>query len=182
MTYIALLRGINVGGGKAIRMPELLMAFEGLGFKKVVTYVQSGNVVFEGGDYDPKKIALLVENAIKHKFGFKIKVIIRTAGELEKIVSGNPLLKHPEIEFDKLHITFLANMPDERLVLKLHMPKKKNEQYTISGREVYLHCPDGYGKTRLNNQAFEKKLAMPATTRNWKTINALLEISKSKNL
>jgi len=177
MKYIALLRGINVGGQKSIRMPDLVKVFESLGFKDVRTYVQSGNVIFE---YDSvtSMITSKIEMKLNQTYGFNVNVIIRTKDELEKIISNNPFLKKPQIEIDKLHVTFLSDLPDKQTASDLDIKKEANEQFIIIGKEVYLYCPNGYGKTKLNNQIFEKKLKTIATTRNWRTTNKLLELSK----
>ena len=99
---------------------------------------------------------------------------------MEKIITGNPFLKNSGIDSDKLHVTFLLDKTDEKTISELTMKKEDNELFLIKNMEVYIYCPNGYGRTRLNNQSFEKKLKTLATTRNWKTVNALYEISKQK--
>jgi uncharacterized protein (DUF1697 family) len=173
MTYIALLRGINVGPGRTVKMADLVKVFRSRGNRVIATYLQSGNVVFQSTErLDPVRIEKL-EAILEKKFGFKIPVIIRTPDEIRKIISGNPLLKDRGSGRDKLHVTFLQDMAvNKELVLQ----KTAGEEYIVSGREVYLYCPEGYGKTRMNNQAIEKKLEVTATTRNWKTVNALADL------
>jgi len=159
-------------------MVDLAKLFESLRFKNVRTYVQSGNVVFHSDPADASTIAEKIEKKIRQAYGFEVNVIIRTSDELEKIISRNPLAK--EKETDRLHVTFLAEVPDERLASGLDIKKEKNEKFIITGREIYLYCPNGYGRTKLNNTTFEKKLKIIATTRNWNTTNKLLEIAKSE--
>jgi uncharacterized protein (DUF1697 family) len=178
MRYISFLRGINVSGQKKIKMIDLKNIFESLNYKNVKTYVQSGNVVFDYASTDTIKLAGQIEDKISQIYGFEVKTIIHTADELENIISNNPFIKEPDIEPDKLHITFLLDIPEPSAILSLNIKKEENEKFIIISREVYLYCPNGYGNTKLNNAIFERKLKTVATTRNWKTINNLLELSK----
>jgi uncharacterized protein (DUF1697 family) len=98
------------------------------------------------------------------------------------IVSRNPFAKNPGIQTDKLHVTFLSELPDEQTVSALDIRKSANEKFKVLGKEVYVYCPNGYGRTTLSNSAFEKKLKTVATTRNWKTTNTLLEMASSKQV
>ncbi|MCZ3365796.1 MULTISPECIES: DUF1697 domain-containing protein [Methanobacterium] len=177
MKYIALLRGINIGRNKRIKMADLVKTLESLGFKNVKTYLQSGNVIFEHDSSDIMEIAGSIERKISQTFPFYVDVIIRTKDELENIVKGNPFIKEPDIELDKLHVTFLADIPDQKAVLNLDVNVAENEKFEIIGREVYLYCPNGYSRTKLKNDVFERKLNTTATTRNWKTTNKLFELS-----
>ncbi|HEV8537808.1 MAG TPA: DUF1697 domain-containing protein [Bacteroidota bacterium] len=179
MIYVALLRGINVGGQRSIKMAGLSTLFESLNFQNVRTYVQSGNVVFESRLKDAAAIAGNIEKKITRTYGFDVKVILRTIVEFENIVSHNPFTSERTIEIDKLHVTFLQGLPDKQSVSTLDIKKEINERYIVQGREIYLYCPNGYGRTKLNNGAFERNLKLPATTRNWKTTNKLLEISRT---
>ena len=177
MKYIALIRGINIGRNKRIKMADLVKTLESLGFKNVKTYLQSGNVIFEHDSTDIWEIARSIERKIGETFSFSVDVIIRTKDELENTVKGNPFIKEPDIELDNLHVTFLSDIPDQKTVLNLDINKAENEKFEIIGREVYLYCPNGYARTKLKNDMFEKKLNTTATTRNWKTTNKLLELS-----
>ncbi len=178
MKYIALIRGINVGPHKRIKMADLTKTLDSLDFKNIKTYLQSGNVIFENDSDDTLKIAEDIEGKIDQTFGFSVNVIIRTKEELENIVKNNPFIKDANIQLDKLHVTFLSDMPDSETISNLDINKDENEKFEIAGKEVYLHCPNGYARTKLKNDVFEKKLNTTATTRNWKTTNKLLEISK----
>jgi uncharacterized protein (DUF1697 family) len=109
-------------------------------------------------------------------FGFTINVIIRTQQELEKIIDSNPLVGSADVARDKLYVTLLADMPEKTVVSRLDITPGADEKFAIVGKEVYLYCPNGYARTKLNNAAFEKKLRTVATTRNWKTINKLLAV------
>lgn len=177
MKYIALIRGINIGRSKRIKMADLVKTLESLGFKNIKTYLQSGNVIFEHDSSDIAEIVGSIGRKISEIFSFSVDVIIRTKDELENIVNGNPFIKESDIELDKLHVTFLSDIPDQKAVLNLDINKAENEKFEIIGREVYLYCPNGYARTKLKNDAFEKKLNTTATTRNWKTTNKLMELS-----
>jgi len=175
--YISLLRGINVNGQKRIQMQELSNLYALLGFEKIITYIQSGNVVFTSKLKNKIKIAGLIENGIKEKFGFPVSVFVMEKEELQKASEGNPFLKIKGIDSGKLHITFLSEIPHKDNIKKIVTCKDDNDKMVIAGKDVYLFCPNGYGRTRLTNSFFEKKLKAQATTRNWKTIIALLELA-----
>lgn len=178
MRFVALLRGINVSGQKSIKMADLKNMFEASGFQNVRTYVQSGNVVFDYMDIEISELCKVVESLIKDTFGFDVSVIILESNELDAIVNNNPFIKEPEIEHDKLHITFLSELPDDLAVLKLEVKKEDNEKFLIDKKAIYLYCPNGYGRTKLTNTVFERKLKTTATTRNIKTVNCLLDMAK----
>ena len=166
MKYIALLRGINVSGKNSIKMAALKAMFESLGFNKVETYIQSGNVIFENEACNTKKLEVKIKEEINNTFGFEVETIVRTEEELINIISNNPLFKEVNIEIDKLHVTLLLNKPEEAIIDTLELKKEENEKYKLLGNEVYLYCPNGYGNTKLNNTMLEKKLKVAATTRN----------------
>ncbi|WP_010233547.1 DUF1697 domain-containing protein [Clostridium arbusti] len=177
MKYIALLRGINVSGKNRIRMNELVDSFQALQFKNVKTYIQSGNVVFDYDVIDTKELACSIKKKINEDFGFTVKVLIRTKDEMENIINSNPFIKESNVEIDKLHITFLESIPDKNALRGIYLKKEENEKYLIISKEIYLYCPNGYGRTKLTNAIFEKKLKTIATTRNWKTVNRLFGIA-----
>lgn len=178
MIYLALLRGINVGRNKRIKMVDLVDTFESLGFKNVRTYIQSGSVIFESDSTDAANIATCIERKIKQTFSFSVKVIIRSEHELENVIKSNPFVGDSDVELDKLYVIFLSDVPELKSTLNLDIDKAENEKFEIRGGEVYLYCPNGYARTKLKNDLFEKKLNTAATTRNWKTTNKLLELSK----
>lgn len=180
-TYISILRGINVSGKNIIKMEALKRLFESLGFQKVTTYVQSGNVIFSSALSDVKKIEKLITSQIEKDFGLKIPIIVLTIEELKQYIEDNPLIKNRDEAF--LHFTFLAERPTEIDCKKERIKDKKmeNEEIEISERVVYLFCPNGYGKTKLTNTFLEKTLKVTATTRNFKTTNQLLKIAEQQH-
>jgi len=176
-SYIAMLRGINVGGQKIVKIEKLRASFEALGFHKVRTYVQSGNVVFEATKTSTTSLSRKIREKILSDYGFSVPTILRTSSEMNKIVSDNPFLREKEIDRSKLHVTFLSEPPAKAALGKLDSLNGDPDQFRIRNREVYLYCPNGYGRTKLSNSAFEKLLSVEATTRNWRTVNTLVEMS-----
>ena len=178
-TYIAMLRGINVGPGKLVKMERLRTSFATLGFGEARTYVQSGNVVFQSERKSPVELTRAIEAKIQRDFGFTVPVLVKTSKTLAQIVRNNPLLKVKGIDVSKLHVTFLSNAPPKTATKVLEDLATTGERFRILNREIYLYCPDGYGKSKLTNNTIEKKFSLVATTRNWRTVNALLEMASS---
>jgi len=176
-TYISMLRGINVGGHNQIKMTALRELFEALGFEQVRTYIQSGNVVFKAGKSSALQVSRKVEERIAKAFGFRVSVVTRTSAEMGSVIENNPFLKTKGIDPTRLHVTFLSEAPEPAALSKLEALAAAPDQFRGSGREIYLHCPNGYGNTKLSNNTLEQVLAVSATTRNWNTVNKLYEVS-----
>ncbi len=179
-TFVSMLRGINVGGQKRLRMENLREIYEGLGFKNVRTYVQSGNVVFESGEHDPSALVSRIEAQIQQACGFTTEVFIRQSSELQTILEGNPFIAERNEDPSKLHVTFFYRAPSEIVPSKLTPPDSIADELALTEMAVYLFCPNGYGKTKLSNSFFERKLGIPVTTRNWNTVNALYKMAVEK--
>ncbi len=179
--FISILRGINVGGHNKLPMQELKKLYEKLGLDNPLTYIQSGNVIFQYRGKDLAGLQNLISAEIHKKYGFEVPVIIRTLAEMEILISGNPFLKMKGIDIVKLHITFLDKEPRQEYREKISANSYAPDLFEFHGREVYLYCPQGYGRTKLNNTFFESKLKATATTRNWKTVNELARIAASVN-
>jgi len=179
-TYVAILRGINVSGKNTILMADLKVLFEHLNFENVNTYIQSGNVTFKSGEkIAESEIAKRIENAIHETFDLKVPVIVFTADELKATIESNPFVSERNIDKDKLHVTFLSENPAPEELKEMESFDFSTDRFTIEGKQVYLHIPGSYGETKLSNKFFENKLKVVATTRNWKTVNKLLEIASS---
>jgi uncharacterized protein (DUF1697 family) len=179
MTYIALLRGINVSGQNMIKMPDLAALLLSEGFVNVKTYLQSGNVVFEF-ENTPQQLENIIRGAIQKKFNYEVPVLVLTADEFIRVYHNNPFLKDSSLDIEKMHITFLSHSQKGKDLSAIQIPHADNEKLFIADREVYLYCPNGYGTSKLNNNAFERKLKTTATTRNWKTMSALLSMIAEK--
>jgi uncharacterized protein (DUF1697 family) len=176
-TYIALLRGINVSGHNKIKMADLRQLFNDLGYKNAITYIQTGNIIFHSEKNKNLEIAEKIRLAIEVKFGHSIKVIVLTKNELNTIFNSNPFIK-TNADISKLYVTILNDKPKKVDVVQLSdLMTQNNETFKIIDKAIYLHFPNGYGNTKLNNNLFEKKLKTAATSRNWKTFTKLIELS-----
>jgi uncharacterized protein (DUF1697 family) len=179
-TYIALLRGINVSGKNPVPMAKLKETFAELGFAEVKTYLQSGNVVFQTKKKSTAtKLAGEIEAAIKSDFGHQVSVLVLTPGDLGAIASDNPLWPKSGGEETHFHATFLFDSVSKAAFDALKLPAAEGERAALSKGVVLLHCPHGYGRTKLNNTWFEKALKVRATTRNWRTVLALQKLTES---
>jgi uncharacterized protein (DUF1697 family) len=176
-TFVSLLRGINVSGQKRVLMPELKSMYETLGFTRVTTYVQSGNVVFESDRLEETQIAPTIEAEIARIFGFPVSVIVRGRDDLRRILAANPFIERKNIDTKRLYVTFLRDLPSLELSSNLITPPESDDEFLEIGKEIFLYCPGGYGRTKLSNNYFEKKLWVIATTRNWNTVKALSEMA-----
>ena len=173
-TYVALLRAVNLAGHNKISMPVLRDVFVDLGCEDVVTYVQSGNVVFRSST-SASRMAATIESGIERALGLKLAVLLRTGRELARVVAANPYADRVD-DPTKLHVTFLAVKPDAALVRTLPNDDPSGE-FRIVGREIFGYFPKGYGRTKLSKALFERKLKVAATTRNWRTVEKLAELA-----
>ena len=178
--YVALLRGINVVGKKMIRMEDLRKLFESLYFLNIKTYIQSGNVVFDVDNEDPDYLRKTIEDKILEVLNMQVSVLIRNHSQLQSVIANNLFLNDPTIKLESLYVTFLSYQPDIELLEKIREFNFPPDDFKILDNEIYVYCPNGYGKTKLNNSFFESKLKLRATTRNWRTLNVLNEMSDSK--
>jgi uncharacterized protein (DUF1697 family) len=174
MRYVALLRGINVGGRKKVAMADLREALGALGHDDVETYLQSGNAVFTSTDTDPRALAGEIEQELMSRLGMDVKVLVRTAGELAQVVDGNPF-PDGTAEPKKLHVAFLSAAPGDERVAGFDPAPYAPDELRLGDRAVYLWYPNGYGRTRLTNDVLERKLGVTASTRNWNTVVNLLQ-------
>ena len=172
-TYVALLRGINLGARNKIAMADLRELFAALRCESVSTYVQSGNVVFTSSK-TAAQLTSAIEKRITADLGLDIAVLLRTKAQIAKVQAGNPF---EASEPAALHVTFLADTPDRGRVRALDPDRSPPDEFRVAGREVYLHCPNGYGRSKLTNAYFEKQLGVAATTRNWRTVTELARLA-----
>ena len=174
--HAALLRGINVGGKNMLPMKDLAAMFTNAGCASVSTYIQSGNVVFEASPALARRIPALIERAISDRFGYQVPVLTRTGAALRGIVRGNPFLE-AGADIGTLHVAILADAPAAAKVKALDPDRSPPDEFAVRGREIYLQCPNGFARTRLTNAYFDSKLGTISTVRNWKTVEALLELA-----
>lgn len=174
--YIALLRGINVGGHKVIKMADLKRVFESIGLKQVKTYIQSGNIVFESEE-GINFLKDRIQSEIKKEFDFDVPVMLRTHDEFINIIKQCPYEVHSLLEGESVHIAFLANVLSEEESSQLLTFKSELEDCYIDEKVVYLFFKNSIRNSKLMNHF--QKLHTPATVRNWRTVNKLKAIVES---
>ena len=171
--YVSMLRGINVGPHKRIKMDRLGASFEALGFERVETYIQSGNVVFKSGKISTAELSKKIEEKLEGDFGFSIPVVSRTAKEMSATVKNNPFLRERGIEAERMHVMFLSDAPAAERLKKLAEVATPPERTSCSAREIYLYLPNGVAESKLMKSNLEKILGVVPTTRNWRTVKEL---------
>jgi uncharacterized protein (DUF1697 family) len=172
--YIALLRGINVGGHHKLPMKELRILLGELGLENVQTYIASGNVVFQSDRTDTGELTREISSAIEANHGFKPRILLLTGEEIETAVKANPF---PDAESDhkSLHFYFLLDEPKNPDLAALQELKQDNESFELIDKVFYLHAPDGIGRSKLAEKV-ERHLGQPTTARNWRTVSKILEM------
>ncbi|MBV5283431.1 MAG: DUF1697 domain-containing protein [Paludibacter sp.] len=176
-TYISMLRGINVGGHKKIKMDVLKQLYVELGYINVQTYIQSGNIIFLTQDTDTAYLEKRISKQILKVTGFEVPVLVLKLDELKQIVENNPFTLDSTKNTASFHITFLSAIPDTTSVEKLKSTDYGADHFEQLDKVIYVYCPTGYGTTKLTNTFFENKLKVTATCRNWKTVNELVRLA-----
>ena len=180
--YIALLRGINVGGKNMIKMAELKRVLESIGLCEVKTYIQSGNVLFKSNESE-EDLRKKIEHAIETNFGFLVAIVIRTADELDEIIRNCPFSEEEISEAESasetecLYVSLMTQVPVQDKMERLDVYKGENEKYQIIGREVYLLFRQSIRNSKIAINLH--KLEVPATVRNWKTMNKIAALAKA---
>lgn len=175
--YLAILRGINVGGKRKIKMDDLKALFSELNFQEISTYIQSGNVLFSASEVlDLSPEAKKIEQAIFDNYKFEVPVMIRKTTDLNAIIEANPFFKEGK-PIETLHLSFLSEKPSEENLEKIKTDAHAPDRFHIQDQEVYIYCEGKYHQTKLSNHFFEKKLGVSASTRNWKTLLKLKELA-----
>lgn len=179
-TYIAFLRGINVGGHNSLPMKELIAILEDAGASKIKTYIQSGNAVFESAEKNISQLSKKLTAEINKRHGFEPYIHILDVAAIKRAISQNPF---PEAvtEPSNLHFGFLASRPHSPSLEKLSSLKKESERFHLSDNVFYLHAPEGIGRSKLAASA-EKLLGVPMTVRNWRTVCKVMELVEQQNL
>ena len=173
-TYIALLRGINVGGHKKVPMAELRELLTNSKLKNVQTYIQSGNVVFQSSNKDSKNLEKGIQKSILDHFEFEVPVLVKKREELSAIYNNCPFSEEKK---EESYFVLLSEFPDKDLVLEASLKIYPDDEYIIKNNCIYLFCAKGYGRSKFNLNYFEKKLNVNATARNYKTMVKLLSLS-----
>lgn len=170
-SYVGLLRAVNLGGTNKVPMAELRALLESMGHSDVTTVLQSGNVIFTSRR--PTKAEPL-EAAIEAKFGLAIDVLLRSPDELRQVLSANPF---PHADASSLHVGFMAQAPAPAVLAKLDAGRFRPEEFAIRGADLYLHLPNGMGKSKLPPY-LARQLKIPTTIRNWNTVTKLAELTR----
>ena len=175
--FVAILRGINVSEKNRVKMAGLKAVLTEGGFQHVETYIQSGNLAIETREKNQEEIAVSITRIIEEEFGHQVPVIVLNKDELEGIFTGNPFIQTCGLDESKLYVTFLEKEPEADKVQAVTDFRSSPDEIIKGPRAFYLHCPAGYSRTKVNNNFFERKLNMIATTRNWKTLKKLIEMA-----
>jgi uncharacterized protein (DUF1697 family) len=168
-------------GHNSIKMTDLTDLYRSLGFNDAETYIQSGNVIFSSdGKTNSSADSVKIEKGILERFGYKVPVMIRTLPEMEDLFTSNPFLN--EVGFDpaKMAAIFLHEKPSDAGLQKVITVDYPPDKFKIVGKEIFIYCPNGFGKTKLYTNFFEKKMDVTGTARNWKTITTILDLAKKK--
>ncbi len=168
-------------GHNSIKMTELSVLYKNLGFNDSETFIQSGNVIFRSdATLSIPDIALKIENAIHEKFNYNVPVLIRTPDEMRKFISVNPFLSETDFNPAKMAVLLLYEEPLKSQIQKVININYPPDKFRIIGREIFIYCPNGFGRTKLYTNFFEKKMGVTGTARNWNTINTILSIAEQK--
>lgn len=176
-TWIALFRGINVGGNRVLPMKSLVATLESIGCADVRTYVQSGNAVFHSAAAQAERLAASIRRAVGERHGFEPGVLVLTPAELQRALADNPF-PQAAAEPNSVHLFFLAEAPRHPDLEALDAAKAAREAFALAGKVFYLHTPDGFGKSKLAARV-ERCLGVEATARNLRTVSALVELARS---
>ncbi len=174
MAYVALLRAINVGGNNKVPMAELRDCATALGYTDVVTYVQSGNIVFTGARAPNAAVERRLEAAIAARFGFDVPVVVRTLAEMRAVAGAHPMAAEG-IPNSQTHVIFLGTAPTAAAVASIAPDRSPPDRLLVRGSEVYAYLPNG-AATKYTTAYLEKCLGTRATARNWNTVTRLVEL------
>lgn len=170
---IALIRGINVGGHKMLKMADVKVLCESLGLRDVRTHLQSGNVVFRTAKTDRAKLAKELESAL----GVEAKIILRSPEEMRAVVAANPMPEAAQRAPSGFIVTFLSAKPSAAAMQSLRDSYSGPEKMELHGTELYIEYTTGMGTSKLTNALIERKLGVAGTARNWNTVTKLVEIA-----
>ncbi len=174
-TFVALLRGINVGGKNKLPMKDLVRLFESAGCVDVRHYIQSGNIVFGATAALAKRVPALIAATIAKELELTVPVVVRSRDAMRAVMKSNPLLD-AGAPVESLHVVFLADAPNAAAVASLDPARSPPDTFVVRGGEIYVSCPNGVGKSKLTNAYFDTKLKTVSTGRNWRTVLKLVEM------
>lgn len=175
---VSLLRGVNVGGHRQIRMETLRVLYESLGLRNPQTHGQSGNILFRTSKRDLSSLSARIAEAIERTFGFRPQVMLRTTAELASVVARNPFAARQGIEPSRFLVIFLAAGPGREACERLLKLETGPDECSLDGRELYFYFPNGVARPTLSPALIEKTLKVPGTARNWNVVNKLLALAR----
>ena len=175
---VSLLRAVNVSGQNKIKMADLKKSLEKAGFAQVRTYIQSGNIICRS-KLTTESVSAKINQCIQQDFACDVDVFVFTLEQWQTLIKNNRFAKNKGVDLSKLHVMVLSQTPQASLLEKLAEADIGNDQFVLKDAVMYLYCPNGYGKSKLANSLLEKKLKLRGTTRNWKTVNALLDLAQA---
>ena len=175
--WIALLRGINVGGKNVLKMRDLVAVLEVVGCSDVRTHIQSGNAVFRSAESDATILRTMIENAIRERRGIEARALVLGVEELKEAMDSNPF-PQAEDEPSKLHLFFLSEPPQSPDIESINVLKADSELFVLTDKVFYLHAPDGIGRSKLAARV-ENLLGVDATARNWRTVSKVGEMAQA---
>ncbi len=175
-TYVALLRGINVGGKNRIKMSDLVGVFDDAGCADVRTYIQSGNVVFGASAKVAERVPEVAAEKMLERFGLRVPVVVRSGEQMQRAVRSNPYLT-PGADPKSLYVLFLADTPSGKALLALDPERSPGDVYRVIGGEIYIRLAAGAADTKLTHAYFDSALETVCTMRNWRTVTTLAEMA-----
>ncbi len=179
-TFICLLRGINVSGKNKIKMAELRTKLSDVGLVDVSTYIQSGNILFKSAKDDVEQLATEIKGMLMTEYGYEVPVLVRSSAYWNQVAEDHPFQETGEEPLNQLYVTFLKEKPSDELLDSIKDFTYKEDVFLVNVEAehpmIYVYCPGGYGTTKLNNNFFERKLKVQATTRNWKSVQKIKEL------
>ena len=168
-------------GHNSIKMTDLSTLFKDLGFNDAMTYIQSGNVIFTGASFlNISEIATTIEKKILKRFNFNVPAMIRTVQDIKNLTPLNPFLQQENFDTSKMAVMFLHEKATDAQIQKVINIDYPPDKFKIIGSEIFIYCPNGFGRTKLYTNFFEKKMGVTGTARNWKTITTILQIAEKK--
>lgn len=176
-TWIALFRGINVGGHRKLPMKELVAEFENLGLSGATTYIQSGNVVFRSAEQEASALSDRIARAVQSSHGFQPQVIVLSIEEFRAALAATPFAEVDAVS-KTVHLYFLAEPSSNPDLDGMDEVKTDREQYVLAGKVLYLYTPDGFGRSKLAKRV-ERSLGVQGTARNWRSVTRILELAQS---
>jgi len=171
-----------MAGHNKMKMTDLARLFKDKGFRDPETFIQSGNVIFKDSEErSVNEITTLIESSILERFGLDVPALVRSIPDLKKIISANPFLSVPHFDPARMAVMFLYEEPSEKGLEQMKNVDYPPDKFSINGREIYIWCPNGFGRTKLYTNFFEGRMKVIGTARNWNTVNTILELAQMKN-